>query len=76
MKHKLTLISVFLTALFASTPVYAASGNLWYNVRLKASAMLDTLGQFALGGGVIIVVVVGLILSIVSVFTLLMMLKR
>lgn len=76
MKHKLTLLSAFLTALFVSTPVYAAGGDVWYNAKLKASSMLDTLGQFALGGGVIIVVVVGLIMSIVAVFTLLMMLKR
>lgn len=75
LRYIATLTSM-MVATFASMPAYAGFQQFMDDTSRSADSFLHSAGQFAIGGGVIILAIVGLITAIALIFTLLMMLKR
>lgn len=76
MKQIITIFTAFISALCVAHPAHAGMRDAWHNISFHVSNWLHTAGEYALGGGVIIVAVLGLITAIAGIFTLMMMMRR
>ncbi len=76
LKYVFVPIALFCSALFSITPAYAGFDETMYNTSRSIESFTNAAGEMVVGGGIVVAAVIALIVTIATVFTLIMMMKR